>query len=176
MYIFSISLFLILLIFELLAIIPLKVKVIVDSKELPNFCFKASWLSPFLKGTVTKENSSMFLTVYLFNAKVLKKELKNASTGYIDKLNLIKDLKVNFIDVKVSYGFEDPSITGMLCGAVDLVSSYINLDTLYNDFDFCSDYDYFNLNVLANINMINLLVTICKYNKKAKVSPLYGTK
>lgn len=176
MYIFSIFLFLILLIFELLAIIPLKVKIIVNSEDLPNFCFKSSWLSPFFKGIVTRENNSMFLSVYLFNAKVLKKELKNNSTGYIDKLNFIKDLKVNFIDVKISYGFEDPSITGMLCGAIDLVSSYINLNTLYNDFDFYTDYDHFNLNVLANINMINLLVTIFKYNKKAKVNPLYGAK
>ncbi|MGY0375002.1 hypothetical protein [Clostridium sp. JNZ J1-5] len=176
MYIFSILLFLILLIFELLAIIPLKIKVIVNSEELPNFCFKASWLGSFFKGIVTRENNAMFLTVYSFNTKVFKKELKNNSNGYIDKLNFIKTLRVNFIDVKVSYGFQDPSITGMLCGAVDLVSSYINLDTLYNDFDFYSDHDYFNINVLANINMINLLVTIFKYNKKTKVSPLYGAK
>ncbi|QGU94858.1 DUF2953 domain-containing protein [Clostridium bovifaecis] len=178
MYIFSTLLLIILIIIFLLAIVPLKVSFNANSAESVNFHFIASWLNPVLKGTIVKDYGGVLLKVYLFNSKVLARDLKTKSDskGFLDKINFIKSLHPKFERLEASYGFEDPSITGMIYGALTLLSPYIKSDTLYNNPDFTMTDDYFYFDALFEINVFSLALTLFRYNKRSHMKVLYEGK
>lgn len=178
MYVFSILLLIISLIIVLLSIVPLKVSFNANSAELLNFHFAASWLNPVLKGTIVRNHGEMVLEVYLFNSKVFKRYLKDKSDSknFLDKINLIRSLHPKFERLEASYGFEDPSITGMVYGAITLLSPYIKSAALYNNPDFNMIDDYFYFDALFEINVFSLILTLFRYNKKSHMKVLYEGK
>lgn len=180
MYILSILLIVILVIIALLAIVPLKVSINIDSKKLPNYNFVMSWMNPLLKGRVTEERKEMLLKLYLINNKIYSKSLLNNgalnSRNISNKINFIKSLNPDFQKLEASYGFEDPSITGMLYGAISLFSQNIKAVDFYNNPDFNMLENHFCLNTVFTVSIPHLLISYYRYSKKPNAEILYSNK
>jgi len=155
--------------------VPLKVLFNVNSAELPDFHFQAFWLSPILKGVIKEEHKKMVLKVYLLNNKILTKPLQNnnSSKSFLDKINFLRELHPNFEKLETSYGFEDPSITGMVYGAINMLSPYVKSEIFYNNADFSMLQNYFYIDTVFYINIIHLIKVLFKYNQKPNMKVLY---
>lgn len=185
MYILSnfilVLVFLSLILAALLITVPLKVSFAFSSQECTNFNIITTWLKPLLKLVIVKTDKQMFYTLYLLNKKVLTKNLTNKTLNhakdYIEKIQLTRNLKPHSIDIEASYGFKDPSITGMICGAINLASTYFGINVIYNNPDFNMNYDYFNITGTAQISAISIITTFFKLRKlNLAMQPLNANK
>lgn len=185
MYIISnlilVFLILALILVALLITVPLKIAFAFNSEEFTNVNLIATWLKPLFKIVIVKTDEKMFYTLYLFNKKVLTNNLTsktlNHPKDYVKKIQLIRNLKPHSIDIKASYGFEDPSVTGMVCGAINLASNYLGVNVLYNNPDFNMDYNYFNISGAAEVNAISIITMLLKLRKSnLAMQPLYANK
>jgi hypothetical protein len=163
------SLLLVLFLFLiLLSIFPVRIAASYNSEQYANIHILLSWLNPLLKAFISKEDNSINLTVYVIGIKLMERKLnsnRNAGIGEKDHsyyLDMAKALKINHAKLYSSYGFLDPALTGILCGLVDLISQYVNVQYLYNNADFFTDHSYFNVNAEADINIPISLVRILK--------------
>lgn len=162
MYIFTTILLLILLMIFLLAIIPLKIAFAVNSERLPDFYVSFSWLNPFITGTITPGDEGLMLSVNLLRKRIICRKLKGKDTSHMNKLDLIRSFKPSHIKIKTSYGFQDMSVTGMICAAINIISEFMNLDSVYNNPDFIAEHDYFELNGILEMNVLSSLMTLLK--------------
>jgi hypothetical protein len=172
MYILVVFISIILLIAILLSTYSLKIDFSFDSKQLNDFKLTLSWLKPFIKGFVKTDENKLVLSVYLFNRKILTKNLtsnKPNKPSNFNNLKLIRSIKFVNLTLKTSYGFEDPSITGMLCGAINILSEYIDINNSCNNPDFSTDFDHFDIYILAEINLLVTLLNLIKLKKPSLV-------
>lgn len=158
--IFAIWIFAIIAIFIILVFsVALRVKLVFDSyKEDMNMTLL--WLNPLLRAQITMEDNSPVMTIYVLNKKAYSRKLKNKShkTGGMELLKLTnpKDIHVN-----TSFGFRDPFITGIACGAINVASQFINIESINQNPDFTAENDYIYMDATAKVNsgftLINLL-------------------
>lgn len=161
----SILVALILLALILLAVFPVNIIFSVNSEHQPELRGAMTWLNPLVKGTVTgdtRDTRNILLTVFLFGKKIYTRNLignrnKDKKGNYSDKINLLRNIRPSGLKVSASYGFEDPSITGMLCGALDMASGYVDFEVLNNNPDFTPEDNYFDISGEAKINAIRSL-------------------
>lgn len=154
----------------LLYIYPVKVAASLNSGEQQDVYAEASWLRPFLEAYVIRKNSSPALTVKLLGKRVYEKQLltksqdnaANRNKGYMDYIDMARSLKLEKAKLYASYGFEDPSITGMLFGAIDFIPQYIELEEYYNNGDFAADRSFYNIAAEAEFNAALSLATLMK--------------
>lgn len=143
----------------LLAIFPVHIAAAFISEQQPDVHIVASWLSPLLKGYITRTEGHTVLTVYLLNSRAFSKvftkktsDTKHRLTQFNDYINRLRALHVRGIKLFASYSFVDPSVTGMIFGTIDIVSQIISFDEYYNNADFFSDTNYFNITAEARLN------------------------
>lgn len=161
---------LILILILLLSIYPVKIAGTFDSELQPDIHITMSWLNPFLEGVITRHNGQTVITIRLFNKKVLVRNLaikkvigfRQAIQNYMDYVDILRTLKINRTKLYASYGFLNPAFTGMLCGVINLISQYIKIDELYNNGDFFTDRNYFNINVEAEIDAAASVIMILR--------------
>lgn len=189
-FIISFTLLLLILPFEYKFNTIFNEKIKVDSNIL--------FLKKFLKVTVTYENKEPLLSITIMGLRIVRKKLitpvkkrkvndrkKRKSTfnikDYIEK-DFLNDLIIYFKDIiniikpkriKMSgtYGFEDPSFTGITCGIIPLISnlipnSDINLQPVFDDeiIDiYCEIYGKISL-LIATIKTIKFILK--KNNRK----------
>jgi hypothetical protein len=119
------------------------------------------WLYPFLKAVVTNEDTDMVLTVYLFKKSIIKKTLRKRETKEAaNNMDIIRQVHPRDINVHAAYGFKDPFVTGVACGAINIASQFINIDSIQQDPDFVTDEDYFSINATAKVNLGSALVNL----------------
>lgn len=180
MYILLILVSIILILTTLVALVPLKVRFRMDSEDLLNSSLNFSWLNPFLNLTIQNENNNITKTFYLFNKVVLKNSIytqKNKKHSSKDLLEFMKQIKLKYADLKTSYGFNDPSITGIVYGTTNIVSQYINLDFFTNEPDFYTNTTYFNINAYLELSITPLIIGYFRYNSLSYVpQPAYQNK
>lgn len=178
MYLLLILASIILLLVILFIIFPLRIMFTLNSEELLNFNLMFSWLSPFFKGIIKNENEELILTVYIFNTHILRKNIKTQGQGSKDnKINFLRKLRPTYIKLRTSYGFKDPSVTGVIYGMINLAAESMNLDSLYNDPNFDTDGTYFNINAQLNINLASMFVKYIRYYAKNHSKQiLYGNR
>ncbi len=151
-----------LLLAVLLFNVALKV-IFVFNTDKENLTLTLLWLYPFMKSTITKELSGFTLTIYLLNKKVYAKALASKKGGNTRKgLRLIKAVKPTDVHVNTKYGFRDPFMTGVACGAVNAASQLISIDSLQQNPDFTADNDYIYLNATAKVNVGSTLVNLLR--------------
>jgi hypothetical protein len=129
-----------------------------------------SWLNPVSKALILKQDKGITITLFLFGKKILEKPLKSTedeNKGLKEKdpkyyIDMAKTLKINHAKLYSSYGFLNPAITGVVCGLIDFISQYIDLQYLYNNADFFTEKSYFNVNVEAEINILVSVIRILK--------------
>jgi hypothetical protein len=168
--IFTVLLFLVFLFIILLSIFPIKVAASFNSEQYTNMHILLTWLNPILRALISKQDNKVTLTVYLFGNKILGKSLnftdkeamrlKEKDRSYY--IDMAKSIKINHAKLYSSYGFSDPALTGIICGLMDFITRYINLQYLYNNADFFTDHSYFNVNAEADINVMVSLFRILK--------------
>ncbi|OFI05840.1 hypothetical protein CLOACE_15350 [Clostridium acetireducens DSM 10703] len=157
--------FVIIILLILLLIIIFPVKIIFDfNSKVFKFNVKILWLYPFFKATIN-ENSKGILEFYLFNKKVLTKNLiKNLK--YKHNIKFIKQIQPKYFNLQLSYGFKDPSITGVVCGSVYALSKCINITNLCNNPNFNVDSTYVNVSGLMEFNVISTGLKLLNLYKK----------
>ena len=137
--IFTVLLFLVFLFIILLSIFPVKVAASFNSEQYTNIHILLSWLNPLLKALLSKQDNKVTLTVYLFGNSILEKNLNfmdNEAMRLKEKkrsyyIDMAKSLKINHAKLYSSYGFSDPAITGIICGLMDFITQYINIQYLF---------------------------------------------
>ena len=144
---------------------PLKIIFKYNLEQLTNFHLMLSWLRPLIKGIIKRDENKIILTVYLFNKKILTKDLTKHKAKGTNNLRLVKSIKFDYVNLQTSYGFEDPSITGMICGAISLITEYVDLNNSCNNSNFSTNYDYFNINVVAKVNVVLSTLNLLKLKK-----------
>ena len=123
------------------------------------------WLFPFLKAVVTIENENPVLIIHLFNKKVFKRELMQGGRERTKKhfsLKLVRQVKPWDIHISASYGFRDPSVTGIACGAMNIATRLISIESLEHSPDFMTDKNYINIDASAKLNPGSTLVNLCR--------------
>lgn len=157
---FIILIFLLILVI-LLSVYPLRIAGTFNSNEQPNFSLMFSWLNPFIKGSVTRHNSKTTLILYLFGRKLFVKSYLSENSlsklregNYMNYINMLRALELNNTKLYSSYGFINPATTGVLCGAINLISQYINLDEFHNNADFFTVENYFYINAETDVNVL----------------------
>lgn len=138
---------LILLLFTLAS----KVKLVLDTYK-SNANMKVFWLHSILKALITMENSTPVVTIYLFNKRLFKRKLKPRN-GKVNGLEYFKIARPREIHVDARYGFRDPFTTGVACGALNIASQFINIDSMEHSPDFTAMNDYIYLNADAKVNL-----------------------
>ena len=117
------------------------------------------WLHPLLMSVIVKEGNGFLLLVYLLKKRVLAKLMKPKQ--YTKRSgNILKSLKPTEIHVNTQYGFRDPFVTGLACGAVSAVSQLLNVESLHQKPDFLANSDYINLDATAKRNLGRLLMKL----------------
>lgn len=158
MTIFLLLLILIAVFLMLLKVYPIKIAFGISSYDLPDYNITFSWLNPFIKGRIQKFDDKNIITVYLFDKKIIQRPLNKSITNLKDKIGHLKRIKPEYIGVHASYGAEDPSITGMIYGAISAVSSYIDFDELHLEPDFLAESSFFNMKGIIKLNLLNVIM------------------
>ncbi|MCG4580631.1 hypothetical protein [Clostridium cochlearium] len=85
---------------------------------------------------------------------------------------MLKELKPSYAEINTSYGFSDPSNTGVTYGIINLLSQYINFDVFHNNPNFSMDYDYFDITTIMKFKPLSIikLLTINKKNYNKQIS------
>lgn len=144
----------------------LKVAFTLDTRK-ENVNLTLLWLYPFLKVTAESNSSAPLLTIYLFNKKFYGKEIntKKTSTKNVDLVKAVSPSDVNF---DVSFGFRDPFVTGVTCGAINAASELIHFSSIKQSPDFTADSDYIFMNATAKVNIGNTFIRFLKSKSKPK--------
>ena len=161
----TVILILLVLLLILLFIFPIKAVFSFNSEQMPDYYLMATWLNPLLKGIVTNENGKRILTVYLFNMKIVTRDMKSKQDEKHkkgNKLEMLRAIDFKHVNMQTSYSFVDPSLTGIICGIADFISEYIELDSFSNIPSFDMESDYFNISISAEVYAIISLVRLIK--------------
>lgn len=169
----SILISILLIILILITVVPLKI--MFNSDEKLDFHIMVTWLKPLFRAIVQNKDTNIFLTVYLLNKKILSKPVRakakeeKKSSNY-NKVQYLKQFKPYYVYIGTSYGFQDPSTTGIICGMINSLTNYLNLDNVYNSADFTAENDYFNINGIVKVNMASTMIKLLiSYMKSHKV-------
>lgn len=144
-----------------LYIVPIKAAINYNTDNIESFHVIITWLSSIVKIDAIKTERNITLKTYLFDKKIFSRELA-VKSDKINNLSNIKKLKPYNIKLNTSYGFQDPSVTGVFCGALNLLTEYFQVEQLYNNANFSSDYDYIHINALADFNALSSLINLLK--------------
>lgn len=143
----------------LLSIAALKVVFTFDSDK-ENVNLIVEWLHPFFKAEVNTIDTQPVLTIYLFGREIAERNLKRAKRKRNNGMELVRSFKPRNINVYAAYGFRDPSITGVTCGALNAASQFINIDSLQHNPNFVTDNDYIYVNATAKFNIATALINM----------------
>ena len=172
MNILPVLLIVLMVIIILLFAIDMKVKAVYGSGDSKRVLI-LSWLYPLFKAAVSYESNVPIMEVYLFNLSIYKKVLKagkhKVNLREFNKMKLLRNAELKDIDVRVSYGFPDPSVTGMAYGVLGIISQFVNVDSLSQKADFFADEDYVEIFATANLNIGLTLVNLIKINKEEEI-------
>ncbi len=167
---FLISILVIILI--LISVVSLKITF--DSNEHLDFHIKITWLKSLFRTIIQNNDTDIFLTVYLFNKKILTKPVKakskesNKSKNHNNKVYYLKQVKPNYIYIDTSYGFQDPSTTGIICGVINSFAQLLNINDVCNEADFTAEKNYFNINGIIKLNIASTLIKLLKSYMKTR--------
>lgn len=138
----------------------LKIAFTLDT-ERENTRLVVLWLYPFLKVIAEGNAKGPVLRVILFNKKVYKRKLNPKKAG-IKRTDLIKAVSTSDIRLSLRYGFKDPFITGVTCGAINAAAENADFVSIKQSPDFITSSDYVYMNATANVNVGNTLINFLK--------------
>lgn len=152
----------------LLYLFDAKVNIVFDT-DRNDMHLSACWLYPFIKVTARIKDTKPVMDLYLFKLHLINRAIKtNRDKTGIKKADLIKILKPGDLSIKTKYGFTNPSVTGIACGAINAASQFNNIDFLDQIPDFMTEHDYIYFDASATINLGAALISLIKYYKNRR--------
>lgn len=148
----------------LLFLFALRIKLVLDTDK-SEITMTVLWLDPLIKAYVTSENAIPMLKVYVFHQLIFQRALNKALNKGRNKrggTELVKLSRPKDVNVNVRYGFSDPFTTGVACGAINVASQFINIDSINQTPDFLSTDDYIYLDATAKVNLGSTLIRLFK--------------
>jgi len=146
-------------IITLLFVIDLRVKLVFDT-EKTYMKMTLLWLYPLIKVLVSIEATKPVLKFYIFKKYLFQMHLKKGKSKY-SVVEYVKIINPQNVTINTSYGYRNPSTTGIICGAINVVSQFINIESIKHNPDFFTESDYIYLDATAIVNLgtatINLL-------------------
>jgi hypothetical protein len=119
------------------------------------------WLYPFFKADVENNPSGLLLKIFLFKGKVYERPLlSGAGSGNGGGARLARMAEPENIRINAEYGFSDPFVTGITCGAISAAADNLDMVSLRQKPDFVSGRDYVQMDATAGINLGNMLVKL----------------
>jgi len=119
------------------------------------------WLHSYIKAFISLENSKPMVSLFLLNKKLFKKEIKTGKRE-LGGLGYIKCVDSRDVHINALYGFRDPYVTGITCGAVNAALQFINIDSINHSPDFVAENDYIYMDARAKVNLGSTLTSILK--------------
>ena len=110
------------------------------------------WLYPVLKSVISSENDSFILSIFLFNKRILKKQLTINRINTQNR-NFFSKIQPTDIHVSAQYGFKDPYFTGLIFGGINMISKFFTLESLYLRPNFLASDDFINIDATAKLNL-----------------------
>ncbi len=110
------------------------------------------WLYPVLKSVISSENDSFILSIFLFNKRILKKQLTINKINTQNR-NFFSKIQPTDIHVSAQYGFKDPYFTGLIFGGINMISKFFTLESLYLRPNFLASDDFINIDATAKLNL-----------------------
>lgn len=134
-----------------------------------------SWLGSFLKATVIYINSPPMLTISLFNKEIYNRQLqinnKDSNERKVSKMDIIRSLSLSNVNVRTSYGFFSPFATGISYIILNIISQYIDIESIEQNPNFMTDDDYVYINATCNLNIGLTLINLNRlYNSSKQLS------
>ncbi|NFJ83497.1 DUF2953 domain-containing protein [Clostridium botulinum] len=175
MYLLNFILILIIILFLLLIFIPLNINLYINSEQIYNSYIDFSWLYPFLNIRLFVNDDNIFIKIYVYKKSFKIKQIQfgNIKSNHTikDKINIFRSLNLDYLYLDTYYGFNDPLITGILCGFINLIPNYLGKNEIYNNPNFMVNDSYFNAKAFAKINIFYAIIKILKsyikiYNEK----------
>ncbi len=163
MNLFLLIMLVVILLIILLFLEAMRIKLVFNSDK-SELSMKLFWLGSFINAFVTIENNAPVLKLYLFNKLVLTKSINRANSKQ-GGMELLKITDPKDVHVNVYYGFNDPITTGIACGAINVVSQFINIDSISHTPDFMPANDYICLDATAKVNIGSTIVRYFKLKK-----------
>lgn len=117
------------------------------------------WLHPLLKSIVVRKDSIFVMTIYLFDKKMLEKQINRKQNARGNR-NIINSLNPTDIHVYTQYGFRDPFVTGFACSAITMLAGFFKVESLRLIPDFLASDDYIRLNATAKLNLGHSLMKL----------------
>lgn len=162
---FFLLLIIILLVFiALLFVEVLRVHFVLDTDN-SDMKMTVLWFYPLIKVIVTMENNNPELAFYLFNKHLFNKTIKK-SKGKSSKMELLKIISPKDVRINTSYGFKDSFTTGITCGAINIVSQFINIESIKHNPDFITVSDYIYLDATAKVNLGTAIINLLKQKRR----------
>lgn len=122
------------------------------------------YLYPFVNISVELKKDKPFLTFYIFKLRIFRKELKmNRKKG---NRALLRAADAKDIRIRVSYGFRDPFITGLVCGALNMAEGFLKTARFSQYPDFVPPEEYVYLDGTANIHLGHTIANYVKNKNK----------
>lgn len=144
----------------------LKVAFTLDT-ERENIQLTLLWLYPFMKVTAESNDDAPLLSVYLFNKRVYGRKISLKKTG-TRNADFVKSVSPSDVHFDISYGFRDPFITGITCGAIHAASEYMSFVSIKQSPDFVANNDYVYMDATAKVNIGNTFIHFLKSKTQTK--------
>lgn len=156
--------FVLLVLLCLAAVNPLRVSFLLDSiREDARLIL--CWTPPLLNITVEMRGGRPQYSVYLFHRPIFQKRvLKRKRKG--NQPALLRALSLSHTRAQIQFGLQDPSQTGLLCGALGLLGSYLHADDLELHPDFIPNQEYLRLRATTNVNLMATVVNYMQLKPK----------
>jgi hypothetical protein len=155
-----------------LTLIPIKAFFTFNLKEQVDFNLTIEWSKPVFRCVLGKSDHIIFVAVYLFNTRILNKTVTKNYRNFLNNIKFLKSLDPKYLKLDASYGFVDPSITGMICGVTSLITQSAKISVINNNANFNSDYDYAEIEAFGIFDSIPTILKVLNSRKKGLASPI----
>lgn len=163
MGIFMLILILIIVLLTLLFAVDIKVKLTFNTNR-NDLHITLLWLYPLVRIAVTAENYKPILSFSLFGLRLFNMKL-NSNMNKSKGMDYLHKVSMKNVCINAGYGFLNPYITGITCGAVNMASQFINIASLNHYPDFMPLSDYIDFDATADVNLGNTLVSFLNPSK-----------
>ena len=124
------------------------------------------YLYPLCRILIEMKEDKPYLSVYVLKIRVYKNRVQLRKKTADRQRSLIKSADITNIRVDAYYGLKNPFITGILYGAVSMVSKFFHIDKINQHPEFLTDSEYIYLDATANINLWHTIMNYAKNKNK----------
>lgn len=167
--------FLLLLLFIIAIIIivvffePIVISFFLDTNKMDMHA-TVKWI-PFIRIEGRVINYRLFITAYFFRKKIYAKFMKPREKGKSRKA-LFESMELSNTSAQITYGFNEPHLTGVFCGAADFIGSLIRSADIELEPVFIPENEFLRITAKTYLNagrtLINMLSTKFRNTRRRK--------